>query len=121
MALEHEITAISVTVPDIPQGRLMFEGVDMANGPTFSTSTVSKVFFARTGYWLRWRERIGSTVLDGVPVQPGRSASHIRQFTLADIERIAYALREDDVLTLEQLVKTLRALAAVGRIHDLII
>ena len=85
MALEHEINAISVTVPDIPTDRLMFEGVNMDAGPFFATSTVSKVFFNRTGYWMRWRERIGSTTLDGVAVEPRRSASHIRQFTLADI------------------------------------
>ena len=120
MALEHEINAISVTVPDIPTDRLMFEGVNMDAGPFFATSTVSKVFFNRTGYWMRWRERIGSTTLDGVAVEPRRSASHIRQFTLADIERIAHALREEGVLDAGQLVNTLRALAAVGRIHGLI-
>lgn len=136
MPLEHQLAQVFVTATDIPTDRLIFEGVPMTKvefnkkkkkneevqcGPTFTTKQVSTTFFGMSPFWLRWRERQGDTVLDGVKVEPSRTEAHARQYNLADIERLSHALRQCDAITTEVHIKALRALAAVGRVHGLVV
>lgn len=68
--------------------------------PWFSTHTVATVFIGRSAAWLRVRMRQSedypdSELIDehGVPLDIHRSPTGDRQFSLADIEKTAYALR----------------------------
>jgi hypothetical protein len=68
--------------------------------PWFSTHTVATVFIGRSAAWLRVRMRQSedwpdSELIDasGVPLDIHRSPTGDRQFSLADIEQTAYALR----------------------------
>lgn len=68
--------------------------------PWFSTHTVATVFIGRSAAWLRVRMRQSdeyreSELVDehGVALDIHRSPTGDRQFSLADIERTAYALR----------------------------
>lgn len=71
--------------------------------PWFSTHTVATVFIGRSAAWLRVRMRQSedypeSELVDenGVPLDIHRSPTGDRQFSLADIERTAYALRRSE-------------------------
>lgn len=124
MPMKHEISQVVVAAQDIPTNRMIFEDekgerIDMNGSPTFSTKVVAMVFFGKSAHWLRWRSRDGFTVLDGVKVEPSRAASNIREYNLADIERLAHALRANDAITTEQCVNSLRTIAAVARLYGL--
>jgi hypothetical protein len=68
--------------------------------PWFSTHTVATVFIGRSAAWLRVRMRQSEEfpdselVLDGQLLDIHRSPTGDRQFSLADIEQTAHALRE---------------------------
>jgi hypothetical protein len=78
--------------------------------PTFSSSEVSKVFFARSAAWLRNSER--KATLDGKPVVDflARGAGERREYTLYDIERIAHAFAAGGLIPGDRLRLTLRLL-----------
>jgi hypothetical protein len=67
--------------------------------PWYSTHTVATVFIGRSAAWLRVRMRQSEAfpdselVLDGKPLDIHRSPTGDRQFSLADIEKTAHALR----------------------------
>ena len=126
MTLKHQLSTVIVTAEGLPSDRMLFDGVKptkVVNDkivPLFSTGETAKVFFAQTPYWLRWREREGDTVLDGKKVKPKRSDSNIRQFNLADIEKLAHALRQNNALTTEQFIHALRVVQSVAVLFELV-
>ena len=100
--------------------RLMFDTVDTSVGPTFTTGEVAKFFFARSVHWLRWHERKGDLVLDGVPIVIERDKSNIKRYTLGDVEKIAHALTTNGLITPMHLIQSLRVLRALGIMSGLI-
>ncbi len=68
--------------------------------PWYSTHSVATIFIGRSAAWLRVRMRQSEEwpdselVLDGRLLDIHRSPTGDRQFSLADIERTAHALRE---------------------------
>ncbi len=138
MPLEHQLASVLVTAPDIPTDRMIFDGIPMERtvqvvkkgvkmervvqaGPVFTTKQVASIFFGMTDFWLRWRERDGGTVLDGVKVEPARTAAHARRYNLSDIERLSHALVSNEAISIESHIKALRVLAAIGRVHGLVV
>lgn len=91
----------------LPADRMMLVGVDCPE-PTFSPSEMAKMFFDKTGYWVRERERRGFFELDGKPVGRRRTASgYGRTYTLSDVEEIAHALAQKGAISTTQLRQTL--------------
>lgn len=78
--------------------------------PTFTSSEVSKVFFARSAAWLRNNER--KATLDGQPLVDflARGPGERRDYTLFDIERIAHSFASGGLIPGERLQLTLRVL-----------
>lgn len=70
----------------IPEDRLVTDGLNTGLGPLMSAGEVGKVFFGRSAAWMRTGER------DGLWEPPARSDTGIRTYTLADVERIGHAL-----------------------------
>lgn len=99
--------------------------------PHFSVQETAKAFFGRSSDWLRWRYRAdkprkGSTsvfpqgyfVLDGEPIDAKFSDKGARYYTLADIERMAYALAQNGVLDHEALDNVLSIVKANAMLHN---
>lgn len=93
---------------EIDPDRFMFEGVPMDNSPQFSIGEMCKVFFARTDYWLRWRERQGSFVLDGEPVGTRRGPFGARIWNLAEVEQMLHAAARSEAISGAQLLAGLK-------------
>lgn len=84
--------------------------------PSFSVNTVATVFFGRSGSWLRLHMR-----LDGRAVfEPRRSRADARVFSLADIEPMAHALHQRDVIDTERLICSVMITKWVARIHGIL-
>lgn len=72
--------------------------------PTYTVQEASKLFFGMGPDWLRWRYRPGRAfpkgyfVLNGVILEPKRTETGNRYYTLADIERMAHALVENHAI-----------------------
>lgn len=100
----------------------IFKDIDTTTDkcPRYSTSEVAKFFFGRSPHWMRWRERKGHFVLNGTPVEPERTATGSRTYTLADVERLAHALASNHAIDARQLAMTLRAVQVQGMIHNLL-
>jgi hypothetical protein len=93
-----------------PSGRFWLHAEDFRRGrdgkikPSFSTSVVATAFFGRSAAWMRKAMRpdadrpAGSLILDGRPFSVARSEADDRKFSLVDIERVAHALRQQDVI-----------------------
>lgn len=83
---------------------LLKTGKGGAPQPWYSTHTVATNYIGRSAAWLRVRMRQSEEypdsqlVLDGKPLDIHRSPTGDRQFSLADIEKTAYALREADAI-----------------------
>ena len=90
---------------------------DTSGGPLFVVSDVSRIFFARSDHWLRWRERQGKFELDGQPLIPERNESGFRKYTLSDIEKMAHALASQGKISGERLQQVLATVKAVAVIH----
>jgi hypothetical protein len=94
--------------------------------PWFSTHTVATVFIGRSAAWLRVRMRSteefrdSELVLDGVPLDIHRSATGDRQFSLADIERTAHALRESGSIDDERFICMIMQVVWVARQYGLL-
>lgn len=85
--------------------------------PNYSVNEVAKFFFGRNASWMRWRyssdERVspvtgktnvpkhpdGYFVLNGEPLIPKISPQGQRYYTIADVERMAHALTQNDVIS----------------------
>lgn len=72
--------------------------------PAYTVQETAKLFFGKGPDWLRWRYRPannfpqGYFVLDDVVLEPKRTATGNRYYTLADIERMAHALVENGAI-----------------------
>lgn len=108
--------------------------------PIFTVQEVAKFFFGRSSDWMRWRispDKPASTmseadkakwvpkyphgmlVLDGQPLPERRTKSNYRYYTLADVERMAHALKQHhaiDGATLNTTISIVRAVAEQYRI-----
>jgi len=84
--------------------------------PSFSVNTVATVFFGRSGSWLRLHMR-----LDGRAVfKPIRSRADARVFGLSDIEPMAHALHQRDVIDTERLICSVMITKWVARVHGIL-
>lgn len=101
-------TEYVITDEGIPEDHLIFEGVDVTEGPHFTISEVAKFFFGRSPHWIRWRERGGKFVFDGEQVGTQRTPKGARLYDLADVEKMAHALAEGDHIDATQLSNILK-------------
>jgi hypothetical protein len=91
--------------------------------PSFGAQETSKIFFGRGPDWLRWRYHPtenypnGYFVLDNVILEPKRSDSGQRFYTLADIERMAHALAENDAIDGARLMSVISIALHVARLY----
>ena len=103
--------------------------------PHFSVQEAAKGFFGRSSDWLRWRYRPdrptakgggvshfpqGYFILDGEPVEAKMTDKGARYYTLADIERMAYALAQNRVLSHEELQAVLISVAANAALNGIV-
>lgn len=94
--------------------------------PNYTVQETAKVFFGKGSDWLRWRYRPathfpdGYFVLDGVVLRPKRTESGNRYYTLADIERMAHALVENNAIDGEHLLIIIHMLLLQARLHRVI-
>lgn len=94
--------------------------------PAYTVQEASKVFFGRGPDWLRWRYRPareyphGYFVLGDVILEPKRTATGNRYYTLADIERMAHALAENNAIDGEQLSVIIQLVLLQARVHRII-
>lgn len=104
----------------IPEDRMILDEIDTSAGPYFSVTEAGKVFFGRSGHWIRWREREGFMSLDGEQVGTSRSNGQMgyRRYSLSDIERMAHALAQTGAIDGSQLLHTLRVVQAMARIYQ---
>lgn len=89
-------------------------------GPTFRVTETARTFFARSGHWIRLKENQDRTTLDGVQVATRRSESEERIYTLGDIELLAHALAQNEVIGADELLRTLVAVKAVALVHGVL-
>lgn len=97
--------------------------------PNFSVQETAVAFFGHSPDWLRWRYRPdqapktkpkgwkpkhpkGYFVLDGERLEPKTTQSGARYYTLADIEKMAYALFDNEVFDGDSLLATLQIVYA---------
>lgn len=94
--------------------------------PAYTVQETSKVFFGKGPDWLRWRYRPannypkGYFVLDDTILEPKRTETGNRYYTLADIERMATALVENRAITGERLGTILEIVLLEARLHEVI-
>ncbi len=100
----------------IPEDRLILEGINVSEAPTFTVSEVAKFFFGRSSHWVRWREKNGIFVFEGQRVGNKRTDSDIRIYTLDDVEKMAHALAEQGHITATELSNILRLVLTEARV-----
>ena len=94
--------------------------------PRFGAQETAKTFFAKGSDWLRWRYHAtegfpdGYFVLDGVLLEPKRTKSGQRYFTLADIERMAHALASNGAIGGEQAGTIVSICLEVARLYRVV-
>jgi hypothetical protein len=94
--------------------------------PNYTVQETAKVFFGRGPDWLRWRYRPannypdGYFVLKGTILEAKRTESGNRYYTLADIERMAHALVENNAIDGQQLSIILQLILLQARLHRVI-
>jgi hypothetical protein len=94
--------------------------------PNYAVQEAAKLFFGRSPDWLRWRYRKatnrphGYFVLNGVVLEPKRTEAGSRYYTLADIERMAYALVENYAIDPEQLYLIIQTVLIQARLNYII-
>lgn len=88
-----------VSAPNIPSDRFILEGVNVDKAPLFSVSELSKVFFGRSSYWVRWLEEQHAIVLDGDPTcSHTKAAREMRPHPIIVTEAIATKKKLDRAL-----------------------
>jgi hypothetical protein len=101
---------------------LAFGGDGLPN-PRFNVEETAKIFFAKSGSWLRFRMRPSDEhpdtwlVLDGKPIQiqrknPADDQSH-RVFSLAEIEPMAWSLHAIELAEIDRARSEMQARQAV--------
>lgn len=95
--------------------------------PVYTVQETAKLFFGKGSDWLRWRYRPaephyphGYFVLNGVQLEPKRTEKGNRYYTLADIERMAYALVENNAIDPEHLSVVLQLVLLQARLYRVI-
>lgn len=103
--------------------------------PNFSVQEAAKTFFGKGPDWLRWRYRPannypdGYFVLTGLPqgpdhkpvrivLTPKRNEKGIRYYTLADVERMAHALAQNQAIDGAILANILEIVLNVSRLYE---
>jgi hypothetical protein len=99
------------------------EGIPL---PHYTVQETAKVFFGRGPDWLRWRYRPathypqGYFVLGNTVLEPKRTEKGNRYYTLADIERMAHALVQNNAMDGEQLLIVLQLVLLQAQVHRVI-
>lgn len=94
--------------------------------PSYTVQETAKLFFGKGSDWLRWRYREaphypqGYFVLNGVSLEPKRTEKGNRYYTLADIERMAYALVENHAIDPEHLSVVIQLVLLEARLYHII-
>lgn len=95
--------------------------------PTYTVQETAKLFFGKGSDWLRWRYRPaephymhGYFVLNGILLEPKRTEAGNRYYTLADIERMAYALVENHAIDPEQLGLIIQMVLIQAKLNHII-
>ena len=100
--------------------------------PNFAVQETATAFFGRSPDWLRWRYRAddpkrsqaqhphGYFVLDDEVLVPKTTEKGARYYTLADIEKMTYALFDNGVLDAVQLACVLNIVYANAYLHEII-
>lgn len=108
----------------LPKAERIFEGVDASQGPIFSVSEVSKIFFDRSPHWIRLRDREGAFQLNGEYVGGYRTGeagtTGARRYTLADVEAMTYALAAAERISGTQHLNALRVVWSIAEVYELI-
>jgi hypothetical protein len=127
--MDDVLRRMVIATEEIDPNRMIFDGIDTTTlpngrpGPTFSVGEVAKVFFGRTGHWIRWCENKGKLTLDGKQVGhrttflddegnqaltgEGRPKPGYRYYTLADVEAMAHALAQHQTIDGGELIMVL--------------
>ena len=113
-----EAEAIVVTDPKVDPDHFLLASVDTSKEPLYAVGEVAKFFFGRTAHWVRWVEREGKLVLDGVPVAKDRTGSGSRKYTLTDVELMSHALAQNGAISGAQLRRALALVAVEAEIYD---
>lgn len=95
--------------------------------PIYTVQETAKLFFGKGSDWLRWRYRAaepnypnGYFVLNGIVLEPKRTEKGNRYYTLADIERMAYALVENHAIDPDHLAVVLQLVLLQARLYRVI-
>ncbi len=96
--------------------------------PVYTVQETAKLFFGKGSDWLRWRYRPdkagiypdGYFVLNGVVLEPKRTEKDNRYYTLADIERMAYALVENNAIDADHLSVIIQLVLLQARLYQVI-
>jgi hypothetical protein len=94
--------------------------------PSFGAQEAAKIFFGKGADWLRWRYRPATEHPDGYFVlgdkilEPKRTESGQRYYTLADIERMAHALAQNDAIDGRQVMSTIAVALFIARVYAIV-
>lgn len=95
--------------------------------PSFGAQEAAKIFFGKGPDWLRWRYQSappnhpdGYFVLGNKILEPKRTESNQRYYTLADIERMAHALAQNDAIDGVQVVTAISLALLISRNYGII-
>lgn len=94
--------------------------------PNFGAQEAAKIFFGKGPDWLRWRYQPapqhpdGYFVLGNQILEPKRTESNQRYYTLADIERMAHALAQNDAIDGSQVVSAISLALLIARNYGII-
>lgn len=94
--------------------------------PNFGAQEAAKIFFGKGPDWLRWRYRSAANHPDGYFVlgnkilEPKRTESNQRYYTLADIERMAHALAQNDAIDGGQVVNAITLALLIARTYGIV-
>lgn len=96
--------------------------------PHFSVQEVAKCFFARSPSWVRHLDRRGKVegwedgffVLDNEPIDPIRTKSGMRVYSLSDIEKMAHALVDNRKIDGTHFERVITVVQVLGREYGVI-
>lgn len=90
--------------------------------PIFTITQVASVFFARSSDWIRYIDGLGEDgfYLDGHKLMPARTESAARYYTLADVEKMAHALLNNDRIDPMQFAGTINIVRWIACLYKLI-
>lgn len=96
------------------------EGKGTEYRPVYTVGEIGKVFFHRSGHWVRWREGQGAFVLDGEG--SGMRTKHgARFYRLIDIEHMAHALASSNLIDARDLLLVLNVVRAQAMLYGYVL